>query len=559
MNLFKEGLYFLPLGGCGKFGMNMGVYALNGKLLVVDMGLSFSSFPGQELLLADPKFLVENKNKIAGVVITHMHEDHLGAVPYIMPLIENVPVYVGPMCKSFLREKLSEFDLQDKIQLNTVHRDEIIDVAGFKVKFFSIPHSVPESKALIISTPFGKIFHTGDWNLDPSPIVESPVTQTDIKSALDGDESVLALVCDSTNVHNKSPGVRETQVREEFAKLIKSLKGHRIIFSCFSSNIARIESCALAAQESGRKVCIVGRSIKRMERIAREHGYLTKINTFFDERKIKSELPEKTVLICTGSQGEKNSALYKLADDAHNSLKLAPTDVVVFSARVIPGNEKVIIDLQNKLIDKNVRIITSDLFPVHASGHPSQEEIKQLYDWINPSVVVPMHGDLVNLLEHANFAKECGIKLVVVPRNGYAIKFAPGNPTFQESTKYHNGVLTIDGNKLVPLDGAIQKDKLKAIYDGIVFITISETDIKNRPYEVCEMTFWGLFEPSQSTEQEAVRHEICSLFNEMLAQRDRSKDIVSAVVEIAKLAVRKVFSSRRDKKPVVVSHILDLF
>ncbi|MDR1032361.1 MAG: ribonuclease J [Holosporales bacterium] len=559
IDLFGEGLYFLPLGGCGKFGMNLSVYALNGKLLVVDMGLSFGSFPGQELLLADPRFLVENKKKIAGVVITHMHEDHIGAVPYIMPLIGDVPIYAAPMCMSFLREKLTEFDLQDSVRLVTISRDKPFEIADFKIKFLGVPHSVPEAKALIISTSFGKVVHTGDWNLDPTPLVGSPLNQADVSAALEGVESVLAIVCDSTNVHQPSPGVRELQVREELTKLIKSLKGHRVIFSCFSSNVARLESCAIAAREAGRQACLVGRSIKRMERIARDHGYFTEINDFADERKIKSEPPERTVLICTGSQGEKNSALYKLADDAHNFLKLEAGDAVVFSARVIPGNEKAIIELQNKLLDKGVRLITSDLLPIHASGHPSREEIKQLYDWTNPNTVIPVHGDLVNLFEHATFAEECGIKHVVVPRNCYAIKLAPGKPELDKSTQFHNGALTVDGNKLIPLDGAIQRDKVKAVYDGIVFVTMSETDIKDRPYEICEMTFWGLFEPSQASEQEEVRRDIVTLFNDMLVQRDRSRDIASSVEEIAKVAIKKVFSNRRDKKPVVVSHVLDLF
>ncbi len=556
----EKGLYFLPLGGCGKFGMNLAVYALNGKFLIVDMGLSFSSIPGQELLLADPTFLIENKERILGVVITHMHEDHIGAVPYILPMLGNVPVYITPMGKDFLREKLTEFDLQDTIKILATETGTPVSIGEFEIKFINITHSVPDSNCVLITTPYGKIVHTGDWNLDPKPLTGKPLSKKQMLELIgERDNKPLALVCDSTSSHKQAPSIRESSVRTELVKLIKSLKGHRVIFSCFSSNIARIESCAIAAKKAGRKTAIFGRSIKRIELIARKHGYLEQVDSFLEDKAVASQPPEKTVIICTGSQGEQRSALSKLADDSHPRLKLGAGDVVVFSARIIPGNEKPIIDLQNRLVDKGVRIITPDLLPIHASGHPSREELKQLYEWLSPDILIPVHGDLINLFEHAQFAKECGIKNAIVPRNGLATKIATGKPENLKSFKAQNGMLAVDGNILVPTNGAMQKEKVKIMREGIVFITLSETDIKNRPYEICEMTFVGLFEPQQSALQQKTRHTIEKIFNEMLAQRDKSKDLPSSVENITKNAVRKAFNSIRNKKPTVIAHVLELF
>ncbi|MFN9001593.1 MAG: ribonuclease J, partial [Holosporales bacterium] len=372
-----EHLYFLPLGGSGEIGMNMNLYAYQNKWLMVDCGITFTRDLGIEVLMPDPSFIAERRKDLVGLVLTHAHEDHIGAVPYLWERLR-CPIFATPFTAFLVREKLKEVGLLKQAIVTEVPLDSEITLDPFKIRYITLTHSIPEPNALAISTDAGTVIHTGDWKIDPEPFVGA---QTDIKTLSQyGDQGVLALVCDSTNafVHGRTGS--EAEVRSELAGLIAQQK-NRVVVACFASNVARVESAALAGQSAGRKVVLAGRSLFRMDDAARSCGYMKGMPKFLDEDKVKGLRRDETLIICTGSQGEPRSALARIASGQHPRIKLDAGDTVIFSSRVIPGNEDAIKVLQNQLHDLGVHVITDHEEEVHVSGHPARDELKDMYAW----------------------------------------------------------------------------------------------------------------------------------------------------------------------------------
>ncbi|RCL03882.1 MAG: ribonuclease J [Candidatus Tokpelaia sp. JSC161] len=418
-------LLFLPLGGVGEIGMNLAVYGYGAEnkreWLIIDMGVCFagSDIPGANLILPDISFLEGQRHNISGLVLTHAHEDHFGAVPFLWPKLQ-VPIYCTAFTAALLENRREgDFDCR-KVPLNIFRGGEKFHVGSYEVESISVAHSIPDSVSLSIRTPLGTIIHTGDWKID-----EVLTDEQRFRSL--GEEGVLALVCDSTNALCESSGFSEAKVAQTLQKILADARGC-VAISTFASNVARIKSIALAADTLGKRVLLLGRSMKRTLALAEELGYLKGIRPFLDEEDYELISRDKVVLLLTGSQGEPQAALAKLARNEKGSIRLGAGDILVFSSRNIPGNEKAILNIQNSLIDQGVQIITDRDMCVHVSGHPYPCHLKQMYRWVNPKILIPVHGEASHLVAHAALGKEAGIQKVLQARNGRILRLAPGEP-----------------------------------------------------------------------------------------------------------------------------------
>lgn len=466
-------LVFLPLGGSNEIGMNFNLYgfgpAHDRKWIVVDLGVTFGdqTTPGVEIILPDPEFIEPYADDILGIVLTHAHEDHLGAVHWLWPRLK-APVFATPFTAFLLREKLRDADLLDQVPITEIPLGGTFELGPFSLEMITLTHSIPEPNGLAIKTPLGTILHTGDWKIDPEPQLGAPTDEAAIRRL--GDEGVLAMVCDSTNVFVEGSAGSEADVREALGNLIKSLKG-KIAVACFASNVARMDTVIRAAQACGRKVCLAGRSMHRMAAAARSVGLLQGIEPFINDDQAKY-LPEDEVLfLCTGSQGEARAALSRIADGSHPHVKLGSGDHVIFSSRVIPGNEIPIRNLQNKLADRGVRLHTERDTPgIHVSGHPCREELRQMYQWVRPQIAVPTHGERRHLIEHAAFAKDLQVPQAVSPRNGDMVRLAPGKPEIIDEVPA--GRLYVDGGVVTPENGEALRERRHAAFNGMLAVSI---------------------------------------------------------------------------------------
>lgn len=544
-----DGLRFIPIGGCTEIGMNLYAYIYNDQWILVDMGMGFDNELGRELLVPSPETLIKNKSKIKALFITHSHEDHIGAIPYLWPMIE-CPIYGRSFAIEMIRDKLQQFNLEQKVPLVKISAEKKISVGDFTVELIPVAHSTPESSALAISTPDGVVIHTGDWRLDEDPVLGPKTDEAKLKEY--GDKGVLALVCDSTNVFRDIRYGSEKDVRKNLVEIVKKHKKNRILVTCFASNLARLETCFIAAKESGRQLVVAGRSLKKIERIARLAGYFQKIPPFLEDRKINSMDPNKVLIVCTGSQGEQTSALSKIAQGMHKFIKLQEDDVIIFSSRVIPGNELAVLSIQNAIVKRQIEIITDVDCEIHASGHPSKEELRHLYSLVKLSYLIPVHGETMQLYKHAEIAKEYGIKNVIVPQDGCVIKLS------EESSKIVDqvdvGVLAVDGNKLIPIDGVVYKQRKALSINGSVSAIIK---YQRGSIKMTDMTSYGVFEPSEQEEFEDLKSDIASEIKLSLENISKgkasAKDIQSAVEKI----IRTAFVDIRGKKPVVFVHVVE--
>ncbi|USQ93772.1 ribonuclease J [Caulobacter sp. RL271] len=469
----NDELVFLPLGGSNEIGMNFNLYgfgpAHDRKWIVVDLGVTFGdqTTPGVEIILPDPSYIEPYAKDIVGIVLTHAHEDHLGAVHWLWPRLK-APVYATPFTAFLLREKLRDADLLDEVEITEVPLGGNFKLGPFELELITLTHSIPEPNGLAIKTPLGTILHTGDWKIDPEPQLGAPTDEAAIRRL--GDEGVLAMVCDSTNVFVEGQAGSEADVREALGNLIKSLSG-KIAVACFASNVARMDTVIRAAQACGRKVCLAGRSMHRMAAAARSVGLLQGIEPFINDDQAK-HLPENEILfLCTGSQGEARAALSRIADGSHPHVKLGSGDHVVFSSRVIPGNEIPIRNLQNKLADRGVRLHTERDTPgIHVSGHPCRDELRQMYGWVRPQIAVPTHGERRHLIEHAAFAKDLQVPDAISPRNGDMVRLAPGKPEIIDEVPA--GRLYVDGGVVTPENGEALRERRHAAFNGILAVSI---------------------------------------------------------------------------------------
>ncbi|HET6970392.1 MAG TPA: ribonuclease J [Phenylobacterium sp.] len=467
-------LVFLPLGGSNEIGMNFNLYgfgpAHDRKWIVVDLGVTFGdqTTPGVEVILPDPTFIEEHAHRILGIVLTHAHEDHIGAVAWLWPRLK-APVYATPFTAFILREKLREADLLDEVSITEVPLGGSIELGPFKLDLITLTHSIPEPNGLSIKTPLGTILHTGDWKIDPDPLLGG-LTDVDAIRRL-GDEGVLAMVCDSTNVFVDGHAGSEADVRKALIPLIGGLKG-KVAVACFASNVARMDSVIRAAEANGRRVCLVGRSMIRMAAAAKSVGLMQDIKPFLDDTEAKHFPAEGILYLCTGSQGEPRAALARIAEGTHPHVNLGAGDSCIFSSRVIPGNEIPIRNLQNKLTERGVRLYTERDHPgIHVSGHPCRDELAEMYSWARPTISVPTHGERRHLLEHAAFARDLQVPQQVTPRNGDMVRLAPGRAEIIDEVP--SGRLFVDAGVLTPENGEALRERRHAAFNGVVAVSVA--------------------------------------------------------------------------------------
>jgi ribonuclease J len=462
-----EELLFVALGGSGEIGMNVNLYGCRGQWIMVDLGLTFAdpSYPGVELILPDLEFIEGQQERLAGIVLTHGHEDHIGALPYLAEELK-APLFATPFTAGLIAGKLEEEGLTGQVKLNIVERGGSIELGPFRVTFVALSHSIPEGNGVLIETPFGNVFHTGDWKIDATPVIgEAP--SVDTLRAI-GDEGVLALVCDSTNVFQDSPSGSEESVHAGLLAKVAEARG-RVLVTTFASNAARLQTIGRVGVETGRKVCIAGRSLERILRVAQATGYLKDFPPpiGFDEA---MRLPKSEVLIiATGGQGEPRAALGRVAGGTHE-LKLSEGDTVIFSSRIIPGNEIAIGRIMNQLSDLGVRIVTERQAHVHVSGHPGRPELIEMYNWVRPKIVVPVHGEARHLAEHARLALSHGADHAIVQKNGDVIRLTPGEPKKIDEVRV--GQLVLDGDIILPAGGATITERRRMGYGGLITVAV---------------------------------------------------------------------------------------
>lgn len=465
-------LVFLPLGGSGEIGMNLNLYGYgperDRQWLIVDVGVTFGdlSTPGVDVIVPDPAFL--EGEKIRGIVLTHAHEDHIGALGWLWTRMK-APLYATPFTAYLIREKLREAGILDQVELIEVPLGGTIDLGPFQVTMVTMTHSIAEPNGLAIKTPLGTILHTGDWKIDDDPVIGG-VTDAGAITRL-GDEGVLAMVCDSTNVFVEGSAGSEGGVREALSELISSLKG-RIAVGCFASNVARMDSVIRAAEAAGRRVSLAGRSMHRITAAAKHVGMLNDIKPFLSEQEARVWPADEILYLCTGSQGEVRAALSRVAEGTHPYVKLSNGDHCIFSSRVIPGNELSVGRLQDKLADRGVRLYTEkDHRGIHVSGHPCRDELRQMYEWARPKIAVPTHGMRRHLVEHANLARDVGVPESVTPRNGDMVRLAPGPAAIIDEVP--SGRLYVDGGRLVTEQGEALHERRHASTNGVLIVSFA--------------------------------------------------------------------------------------
>ncbi|MSP51663.1 MAG: ribonuclease J [Alphaproteobacteria bacterium] len=465
-------LLFLPLGGSGEIGMNLNLYQYDGKWLMVDLGITFAdaTLPGVEVLMPDPTYIVERRDQLLGIVLTHAHEDHLGAVQYLWPLLE-CPVYATPFSAAILRAKLNGSPFADRVPIVEVPLGGRLKLGPFDITFMSITHSIPEGNALAIRTPAGNILHTGDWKLDPDPQLGAPTNPDEFIAF--GRAGVLALVCDSTNVFQPGRSGSEGEVFESLRELVDGRSG-RIAITSFASHLARIRTLARIARLFGREPVLVGRSLWRTVAAGREAGYLDDFPNFVGDAEGAYLAPDKVLLICTGCQGEPRAAMARIASENHPNIVLETGDTAIFSSKVIPGNERSIAVVQNRLVEKGVEVIGESDHFVHVSGHPARDELADMYGWIRPRIAIPVHGEARHLAEHVLLAKSFQTPEALAPQNGTVIRLAPGPATIVDRVKV--GRLALDGDRLIPTESEIIRDRRRMASSGHIVATIVLTE-----------------------------------------------------------------------------------
>ncbi len=470
----NDELVFLPLGGSGEVGMNFNMYGYGPpqkrRWIIVDMGVTFGdqTTPGVEIILPDPRFAEEHAGEIEGILLTHAHEDHIGAVAWLWPQIK-APIYATPFTAFLVREKLREAGILDDVTIRIVPLGGHVKLGPFDVELVSMTHSTAEPNALAIRTPLGVVLHTGDWKIDPDPVIGAPTDAGALRRL--GDEGVLAMVCDSTNVFVDGTAGSEASVRDALSKVIAPLKG-KVAVGCFASNVARMDSVIRAAEANDRRVCLLGRSMHRMSAAARSVGLLTDVQPFVSDAEAGYFPDDKVLYLCTGSQGEPRAALARIAEGTHPHVSLGQGDAVVFSSRVIPGNEVPIRTLQNKLADRGVRLHTEREHPgIHVSGHPCRDELREMYQWVRPEIAVPTHGERRHLLEHVAFARDLQTPQAVAPRNGEVVRLAPGRAEVIDEAP--SGLLYVDGGMMTPANSEPLRERRHAASNGALMVAVT--------------------------------------------------------------------------------------
>ncbi len=533
----EDELLFLALGGSGEIGMNLNLYGCQGQWLMVDLGMSFGSneYPGTELMFADPAFIEERLDDLLGIVLTHAHEDHIGAIPYFAADF-GVPLYATPFTASLIVKKLEEAGLVDAVELNVIDDDHgSFELGPFEITYIPLAHSIAEGNALLIETPFGRVFHTGDWKLDDEPIIGEPTTDEELTQI--GDEGVLALVCDSTNVFNPNSSGSEGAVHRGLLEEVRKHSGKRVLVTTFASNVARLQTLGEIAQETGRKLCVAGRSLDRIIEVAKANGYLQQFPQTVDFDTAMGLRRGEVMIIATGGQGEPRAALARIADDSH-PIALDEGDVVLFSSRQIPGNELAIGQVQNGLAARGITMVTDRQSEIHVSGHPGRPELEALYGWISPEILVPVHGEVRHMMEQARLGADCDIPVNLFQKNGDIVRLAPGTPG--KLGEIETGRLVLDGEIIVPADGEAITMRRRLARDGMLIVVLGQGGL----IEI-EGIGLPLDEDYDAFIDEAVE-DVKSALKKLrgVAARDRE-----SILEAARLAARRAARRWSGKKP----------
>jgi ribonuclease J len=536
----KNELLFLALGGSGEIGMNVNLYGCQGKWLMVDMGVTFAdpAYPGIDLILPDLQFIEEQRENLVGIVLTHGHEDHIGALPYLADDL-GVPLYATRFTAGLIRGKLEEEGIAKRVKLNIVKPGEAVQVGPFGVTFVPLAHSIPEASALLIDTPLGKVFHTGDWKLDDSDAVLGKPSTPEQLAAI-GDQGVLALVCDSTNVFNSAPSGTESSVREGLISAVKKAKG-RVVVTTFASNAARLQTLGEVAKATKRRICVTGRSLDRILTVGRATGYLKNFPEPIDSDAAMMLPGREVLVVATGGQGEPRAALGRIAEGTH-PIKLTAGDTVIFSSKQIPGNELAIGRIQNQLAAKGVEMVTERQEHVHVSGHPGRPELEAMYGWIRPQTLIPVHGEMRHMMEQARFGLANGIPRALVQSDGEIVRLAPGDP--EKVGHAAVGRLMLDGDVILPADGATMNERRRLASFGQMSVAVA-IDGNYRLVGTPEVRLQGV--PVEE-DKEDLLDEACDAAADAVRKH---KGDLAALRESLRLAVRRVATKWTGKKPVV--------
>lgn len=546
-------LLFLPLGGAGEIGMNLNLYGLGDPAdpdwLMIDFGVTFGDNhpPGVDLITPDPAFIEERRDRLHGLVLTHAHEDHLGAVPYLWERLR-CPIYATPFTMEILKAKLKDTNFGQDVPLHEVPLDGAFDVGPFSLDLITLTHSIPEPNGIAIRTPLGTVLHTGDWKFDPDPVIGEVSDEAALKRL--GDAGCLAIVCDSTNTFSPGHSGSEADLAENLAEIIRQSPG-KVAVACFATNVARLETVAKAAEACGRDVVLAGRSLHRTTTAARKCGYLQDVPAFLDEDAAGFIPDDRLLIICTGSQGEPRAALSRIATDSHPRITLGKNDTVIFSSREIPGNEVGISIMKNNLARLGVRIVEDVDGNIHVSGHPNREELTEMYQHVRPQISIPVHGERRHLEEHAKLARTCQVPHAIVNENGGMIRLAPGTPEVIDHVP--TGRLVYDGNRMVPIRGEAIRSRIQGLWNGTMVVTIV-VDASGEPVSDIVISTTGLLEPD---EEDPVLDQVADdIYDaiDRLSRRDRGND--KSLSEAIRLSARRSMRQLLDKKPIADVHLV---
>lgn len=553
IGLDPKQIYFIPLGGSEQFGVNFNLYAHDGKWLAVDCGMGFADekFPGIDIVLPDPSFIEPYKNDLSALVITHAHEDHIGAVAHLWPRLK-CPIYCTEFTASVLKRKLDEVTASREAIINILQAGESVNVGPFKLEFIQVSHSIPDTAALLIETKAGRVLHSGDWNLDPTPVLGTPTDEDALKRA--GAKGILAYIGDSTNAEVPGRTGSEIEVEKGLAKLFAECKG-RIGITIFASNIARVQSIVKAAKATDRRVALVGRSLHSMVGSAVDCGYLRDIPDFISDEEIGYLPEEKQVMIVTGSQGEARAALARIARGDHQDIVFGRGDTVIFSSRAIPGNEKEINTVRNNLSAAGVQVITPNdtMHTIHVSGHPCRDEIIDMINWVKPKVVVPVHGERIMLEAQAELARQCQVPHVIVPNNGSVICLGPATPEVIDHVE--TGLLAVEKTRIIDSNHASITERRKLQFSGTVHVTLvinARGDLIADP----QVSTVGLIDEERLEEKKILR-DLLGEIEDTLADMER-EDLMDdhAVHEEVRIGVRRYIQVVLGMKPKTTVHVV---
>ncbi len=543
----KDELLFCPLGGSGEIGMNMNLFAYgkpdNQKWIIVDLGVTFAddTVPGVDIIYPDPGFIIDKKDDLLGIILTHAHEDHIGAIAHVWPKLK-CKIYATPFTSVLITEKFKEKKIDITGYLKIVELNSTINLDPFKIEFVTLTHSILEPNGLRIQTPAGNILHTGDWKCDPDPLIGGNINSERLKEI--GNEGVLAMICDSTNVFSAGRAGSELDVRKNLLKVFERLK-KRIIVTSFASNVARMESVFYCAEHTGRHISLVGRSMHRIFKAARQCGYLKNVIDPVDPRDAKNISREKIVYLCTGSQGEPMGAMNRIVKYTHPDVFIERNDAVIFSSKIIPGNEKKLYKLHNNLVKEGIEVVSEDNEYIHVSGHPNREDLRDMYNWVKPKAVIPVHGEHRHMIEHIEFAKEMQVKYPVQVENGDIVKLYPGEKP-EVYDKAPSGRVYLDGNVPVEEDSRSIKERRNISSNGFLEATIMITpkgNIHNKPL----VTFRGL--PVYENDdfiyglEEEIERTVKTFSLNNIKQQDN-------LIDALKITCRKFSKEKTGKKPL---------